>query len=339
MRAAESAASSSFQVLPTSIELTGSEARSGILVQQSRGITVLGPIENFNVKVEDESIARFEAGHLLPVSDGETRLRVEVPGHESQWIPVKVANVAGEVHWEFDAHVQSVLSRAGCNSGACHGALAGKGGFRLSLRAYDSRADHFTVTRQDRGRRIEPAAPGRSLLLAKPSGAIRHKGGLRLDPESTDYKLLADWIADGAPGPQAEDAKLVAVEVLPKAMELRAGTKQRLLVQARYADGRVEDVTRWAKFSSSNEVVAEVDEDGNVSVIGNGKGAIVAWFASRLAISSIISPYKASASEVAYQDFKPVNVIDEVLLDEWKALQLAPSPMCTDETFIRPSLS
>lgn len=335
LRAEDIDTKASVQVFPASIELTGSESRSGLLVQQVRGKTVLGPVEEFYAVVEDESIARFEAGRVLPVGDGETRVRIEVSGHAAQYISVKVATTGEEVYWEFDAHVQSVLSRAGCNSGACHGALAGKGGFRLSLRAYDSQADHFTVTRQDRGRRIEPAAPGRSLLLAKPSGAIRHKGGLRLDAESADYKLLADWIADGAPGPKEEDAKLVAVEVLPAAMELTVGTKQPLLVQARYADGRVEDVTRWAQYSSSNEVVAEVDEDGNVSVIGNGKGAIVAWFASRLAVSSIISPYEASTSEVAYRDFKPVNVIDEVLLEEWKALQIAPSSMCTDETFIR----
>ena len=41
----------------------------------------------------------------------------------------------------FRNHVQSVLAKAGCNSGACHGALAGKNGFKLSLRGYDADAD------------------------------------------------------------------------------------------------------------------------------------------------------------------------------------------------------
>ena len=47
------------------------------------------------------------------------------------------------------------LTRAGCNSGACHGALAGKGGMKLSLRGYDPESDHFVLTRQALGRRVD----------------------------------------------------------------------------------------------------------------------------------------------------------------------------------------
>ena len=57
-----------------------------------------------------------------------------------------------------------VLSKAGCNGGGCHGALAGKGGFRLGLNAYDPATDHYNITRENRGRRIEFAAPASSLL-------------------------------------------------------------------------------------------------------------------------------------------------------------------------------
>ena len=42
----------------------------------------------------------------------------------------------------FRNDVLPVLSKAGCNSGGCHGALAGKNGFRLSLNAYDPKTDH-----------------------------------------------------------------------------------------------------------------------------------------------------------------------------------------------------
>ena len=42
---------------------------------------------------------------------------------------------ADELSFRHD--VLPVLSKAGCNGGGCHGALAGKGGFRLSLNAYD----------------------------------------------------------------------------------------------------------------------------------------------------------------------------------------------------------
>src|SRR5690606_7419724 len=82
----------------------------------------------------------------------------------------------------FRHEVIPILSRAGCNGGGCHGALAGKGGFRLSLFGYDPEADYRAITRDALGRRIELGEPGRSLLLAKPTTALPHKGGLRLEP-------------------------------------------------------------------------------------------------------------------------------------------------------------
>ena len=47
----------------------------------------------------------------------------------------------------FRHDVMPVLSKAGCNGGGCHGALAGKGGFRLSLNAYDPVTDYYNITR------------------------------------------------------------------------------------------------------------------------------------------------------------------------------------------------
>lgn len=323
-----------FRVLPASIELHGPSASSGVLVQSVVGSDLSSPINDFDLRVEDDSVAMVRDGKVVAIADGETTLSVLV-GDDSRSIPIRVQNASQPLPWEFDAHVQSVLSRAGCNSGACHGALAGKGGFRLSLRGYDSIADHFTMTRQDRGRRIEPADPGRSLLLTKPSGAVSHKGGLRLPEDSADYRLIADWIAAGAPGPSQTNARLERVEVLPEQIRLDSGDKQQILVRAHYTDGRVEDVTRWAKFSSANEVVAQVDEFGNVEVVGSGKGAITAWFASRISIASIVVPYENVLPQTAYRDFQPKNLIDEILLEEWRGLNLAPSPGCSDETFLR----
>ena len=164
---------------------------------------------------------------------------------------------------------------------------------------------------------------------------IPHKGGLRLPQESENYRILADWIADGAPGPHPSDAALENIEVLPGDMQLHLGLEQPLIVRAHYADGRIEDVTRWAKFSSANEAVAEVNEDGQIKILGPGKGAIVAWFASRIAIASIVVPYDNQVSKFAYRDFHTSKFIDEILLNEWQALNLVPSPGCTDATFIR----
>src|SRR5215472_18134522 len=79
--------------------------------------------------------------------------------------------------WSFRNHVIPALTRAGCNSGACHGALAGKGGLKLSLRGYDPPADHFVLTRQALGRRIDRQRPARSLFLMKPTMTLTHGGG------------------------------------------------------------------------------------------------------------------------------------------------------------------
>ncbi len=100
---------------------------------------------------------------------------VEVQGQAR----VFVASNQGVVDWEFENHVQPILSRNGCNMGACHGALAGKGGFRLSLRGYDSINDHFNMVKQDNGRRVELAQPESSLILLKPTGLVEHQGGVR----------------------------------------------------------------------------------------------------------------------------------------------------------------
>src|SRR5688572_14378292 len=79
----------------------------------------------------------------------------------------------------FRNHVQPILAKAGCSSGACHGAAAGQGGFRLSLRGYDDEGDWLMLTRGAVGRRVNPAEPAKSLMLLKSTSAVPHKGGER----------------------------------------------------------------------------------------------------------------------------------------------------------------
>jgi len=46
---------------------------------------------------------------------------------------------------DFDTEIIPVLTKAGCNAGACHGAAAGRGGFRLSLLGGDAAADYESI--------------------------------------------------------------------------------------------------------------------------------------------------------------------------------------------------
>src|SRR5581483_11315413 len=110
-------------------------------------------------------------------------------------------------------------------SGACHGALAGKGGMKLSLRGYDPQTDYFVLTRQSLGRRVDKLDPARSLMLLKPTTALPHGGGLKLEPGSKDYHILADWIAAGAPAPRNDEPRIVRLDVQPNQATLKPDDK------------------------------------------------------------------------------------------------------------------
>src|SRR5262245_64041866 len=90
----------------------------------------------------------------------------------------------------FSRHVVPLFSRAGCNAGACHGAVKGQNGFRLTLFGADPALDHERLLRELAGRRINRLAPDASLLLLKATGQISHEGGRRLAPDGRDYRLI-----------------------------------------------------------------------------------------------------------------------------------------------------
>ncbi|MCA9194753.1 MAG: DUF1553 domain-containing protein [Planctomycetales bacterium] len=335
--AGEESSPSFFVVYPSSISLSCVGEHAGFLVQRNDGRFGIGGVvsEGLKTVVADPSIADLIDGEIVARSAGETQLQItHTPTGSEIFVPIRVAGESKR-EWEFDAHVQSILTRASCNSGACHGALAGKGGLRLSLRGYDSLADYYALTQQDRGRRIEPADPGRSLLLCKPSQILPHKGGLRLAEGSEDFQILAEWIASGYPGPESSQARLEELQVFPESLRLHANDQQPLIVRASYTNGRTEDVTKWAKFSSTNEAVAKVSEDGQIEVVGSGKASIVIWFASRIVLSSVVVPYSSQSQGSLASDFESANLIDEILLAEWEQLGLRPSVVCSDETFMR----
>src|SRR5262249_28259303 len=157
-------------------------------------------------------------------------------------------------------------TRAGCNAGACHGALAGKGGMKLSLRGFDPDSDWFVLTRQANARRADLTKPAESLMLQKATRAMPHGGGTRFTEDSPHYKTVLGWLKAGAPGPKADDATLERIEVFPPAILVDpknpkdAKNNFRVIVRAVYSDDTSEDVTRLARFGSSEELVARVNE-------------------------------------------------------------------------------
>ena len=163
---------------------------------------------------------------------------------------VSVAKLDKTVDSSFRNHVQPVLAKSGCSSGACHGAAGGKNGFQLSLRGYDDEGDFCTITRHAGGRRIVPERPGAQPAALKPTGAVPHKGGVRFDVGSLEYNALGRvdrrrHAAAAEPTTRGSSG----LEVLPAKLSLKPGMKQQLLVLAHFTDGHVEDVTRWAKYT------------------------------------------------------------------------------------------
>ena len=322
-------------VLPGVIELQGRQAAQRLIVQRyENGLGVEDVTERAVWESNDPDVVVVEQGRAKPTGNGKAKLYATV-GDVTAEVVVRVDDFDQSVQWEFRRHVLPVLSRAGCNMGSCHGALAGKGGFRLSLRGYFPEGDYHTITREARGRRIELSDPGRSLLLAKPSTALPHKGGLKLPVDSLGYQIVSGWLTQGALAPKMDDPRLVKLMVEPADVTLKPADTQQLLVTAHYSDGKTEDVTAWAKYSSSDQTVADVDEHGRITVQGHGEGAVVVWFSSQLVLARVGVPFDNPISEDVFANLPESSFIDTLVNDKLQQLRLEPSPRCTDAEFLR----
>ena len=324
------------KILPANVILTGPHASQRLLVlAEQNGKTVGDQTPQAKFSSSNSAVATVDAaGVVRAAGDGEATIAADVNGKQTT-VKVIVRDVKKPFTWSFRNHVIPLMTRAGCNSGACHGALAGKGGMKLSLRGYDPSADHFVLTRQALGRRVDRNEPARSLMLLKPTQTVSHGGGQKIEPNSADYHLLADWIAAGASGPRADDPRIQRLEVLPAAAVLKPKDMLQVVVRAWYSDGHAEDVTRWAKFNSSEDLVATVDADGKVKVAGYGEAAITVWYSNLVAANRIASPSANTLDPKIFASAARHNFIDGFVLQKLESLRLPPSPLCSDAEFLR----
>ena len=324
-------------ILPCELNLFAREFPQRLLVEEFEGGRAVGQVrDGVTFESSDPSVVRVEDGQAYAVANGRAKI-IARAGSRTAAIEVKVEGLEKPFRWSFRTHVESVLTRAGCNSGACHGAAAGKNGFKLSLRGYDPAGDFAVLTRQALGRRVVPSDPGRSLVLTKPSGLIPHKGGKRFEAGSREYEVLAQWIAAGTPAPRADDARVESVEILPAKAFLRPGGKQDLVVIAHLSDGRSEDVTRWTKLAGTNASVLQIDENGTVTVLGSGEGAVTAWYQSRIAVARVTVPFETQVPREAFALHSSRSEIDRIVATKLQELNIPPSLACTDAEFIRRS--
>ena len=164
----------------------------------------------------------------------------------------------------FRNEVMAVLSRGGCNAGACHGNQNGKNGFKLSLRGQDPEFDLAVLTRDQFARRTDRLHPDDSLILLKVTGAVPHEGGPRFASGSRECNILRRWIAEGCQPDPPGAPVLQRLDVTPRQQVLTEPADQvQLRVTAAFSDGQSRDVTDLSVFDPSNLVV-RVGRDGVV---------------------------------------------------------------------------
>ena len=326
-----------FVVVPARVELKEEFAKSQLVVTQSDpqgAVTVLSPDLTPQAKFAsaDPGIVTVSPnGSLLAVKNGQTQVTVTV-GETSRPIDVVVSGVDPASKVSFLEHVQPILSKSGCNAGACHASQYGKGGFILSVFGYAPDQDREAIVRDRQQRRVNFINPEQSLMLLKPTTNVPHGGGRRLEKGSVDYQYLTKWIATGAPGPDKDAPKVASLAVYPVHRVGEAGFQQQLRVEATYSNGLVRDVTHWAKFDSLDEAVLTVTPTGLVTAKGRGQAPAMVRFEGQGAISMVVVPF---ANSVDLSQWIENTFIDKFAADKFRELGITPSGLCDDATFLR----
>ena len=272
-------------------------------------------------------------GVAHPKKDGKGEITVSAGGHTVK-VPVEVSGQAGADPVRFRTEALAVLTKHGCNAGSCHGAPEGKGGFHLSLFGYDPLIDAESIVRGGLNRRVDAFTPADSLMLKKPMMRVAHVGGKRLNKADPGYRLLLDWIANGAKT-EDKDAACVKLVVYPGPNRvLRAPHwEQQLSVIATYADGTARDVTGLATYEVSHKEVLSVSDAGLVSGHKRGQGAVSVRYLAHL--ESVHFTATEEVKGFVWNNPAGANFIDTHVHAKQRQLAVLPADTCDDATFIR----
>ncbi len=240
---------------------------------------------------------------------------------------------------DFDSQVLPVLTKVGCNAGACHGAAAGRGGFRLSLFGSDPQADYSSLVEYAEGRRVNVVDIDKSLVLRKPLGMLDHGGDIVLQEGTPELELLKRWLREGAN--RGAMHRLVELRVEPSHATLHSPRDTvQLRAIARFSDGNETDVTQWTRFRSEDTTSVEVlSEPMRAQGIRPGKHLIMARFWNRIVPVSLSLPFpdaalaKPSGTEDAV--LPAVNFIDRAIDSQLAQLHLTPLGSVDQAAFAR----
>jgi hypothetical protein len=296
--------------------------------------------------VSNPDIAQVDAEGLLKLAhDGAIVVTASVNGRQAQ-ARFEAHNVEANRPFEFGRDMERIFTRQGCNGTTCHGGVKGRGGFKLSAGGLFPKEDYEWIARGGtyqvltaevkgpRIPRINLDAPEKSLLLQKPTLSIPHGGGRRFPVNSADYSAILKWIQAGAPFGVESTAsnQVVRLEASPAMLALEQGEEHKFLVTAHFADGRTEDFTDQASFTSNDREVASVDGTANVRALAPGETAVLIRSAGQAAAVTVGVIEKLDGQHVQVQ---PQNFIDEFVFHKLRRLRIAPSDRSTDSEFLR----
>jgi hypothetical protein len=334
--AAQLAVQPQLNVQPQQVVLHGPDSRWQLLVSREDDGLSFDSTRAAEYRSKDSGVAAVSPdGVVRGVSDGETFVEISANGQTTS-IPVVVLGAAAKRHVHFENAVLPVLSRFGCNTSGCHGKAEGQNGFKLSIFGFDPRADLTALTQEGRGRRTNRTIPEDSLLLRKASGGMPHGGGIRIRRNSPEFRVLLDWIKDGAAAGNADAATLVSIQVAPRNARMAMETGQQLQVTARFSDGQETDVTHLAKFQTNSEALATVDDFGLVTTGDSpGEAAIMASYLGQVDIFRAIVPQPQPDSSSSFPQQPVLNFIDDLVDDKLRKLNIHPAGLCSDSDFLR----
>ena len=319
---------------PGKFELRGSRAQQQLVIS---GTYTADDVRDLTAGVtltsSNPAVVKIEGALAKPVADGTAQVTATIGGLTAS-AEVTVKDMAMPSPVSFKNEMLAALTKSSCNMGACHGSPSGKGGFRLSLRAFDSTIDTLTLRSEFMQRRINPVQPDESLLIKKPLMEVAHGGGRRIKKGDPVHRVFHGWIGEGLQLDAATVPELVKIEVFPSKRVFRpAGSQQQLIVTGTFSDGSMRDITPLTVFSSSNEQVASVNESGLVSKGGRGETAVLARFLDKMATSQIT--FLEDVPGFAWNNPAEHNFVDNLVFEKLKQLQILPSDLCSDEEFLR----
>ena len=324
----------SLQVQPAEITLNGPRGVQQLIVTANAEAGTIHDATNLaEYKTDDAAVAVIENGIVHAKGNGTTTIHV-VRGGQTSSAKVTVANFETPSPVSFQNEILASLTKSGCNMGACHGSPSGKGGFRLSLRGYDSTVDLVTLRGEYFNRRSNVLNPDESLLLRKPLMEVAHGGGRRLQHGDPAHRVLREWIAEGMKVDPDGAPTLARIELLPAPRVLRDGAdRQQLIVNGYFSDGTMRDITALTSFDSSDEGIGTISPAGVVSHQGRGEVTVLARYLDKVSTTQLT--FLTERPDFQWPNPPEATKIDQLVFTKLKQLQIQPSELCSDTDFLR----